>query len=240
MKFVEIPYLPQKKALYAVGDIKDNTSLVIPPYENKRVHPSLTKHTDLTFCYLGQGIAVCERESYNYYKEKLEKFNMTLIEGEKTLDMHYPSDAAYNVAIVGKKIFCKKSITDPVLMREAEKMGYKIVNINQGYGKCSVCPVSENAAISGDVSFARAAEREGVEVLLITNKGILLQGFDNGFFGGCAYMKDKNTIAFNGDITKHPDYEKIKNFLKSKEIEIENTSKATLYDFGSFSPIIEE
>ncbi len=240
MDFVKTPYLPKKRAVLAVGDVKIEGVRVITPFESERVHKSLKKHADLTFCYLGEGVAVCEKEAYDYYKEELSFSGITLLQGESLLDLHYPFDAAYNVAITGKKIFCRIASTDKVLLNTARELGYEIIDIKQGYAKCSVCPVGEFSAISADMSFVKKAENEGIEVLQITNNTISLPGFSNGFFGGSAFMADEHTLFVNGDLSLHPDCEKIKSFLKKREIEAKCLSEFPIYDFGSFIPIIEE
>lgn len=240
MSFLKIPYLPQSKVTIGIGDINCESIEIVPPCDFLNLPESLKRHADLSFCYLGEGIAVCAKGSREYYQKMLGKTQITIIEGETTLDRHYPLDAAYNVAILGKKIFCKKDISDKTLLNEAERLNYKIIDIKQGYGKCSVCPVDENSAISADVSFARAAEKEGVDVLLITNDTIILPMFSNGFFGGSAFMADKNTLYVNGDINLHPDADRIEEFLEKRNIKINCTKGVPLLDFGSFIPICEE
>lgn len=241
MNFVKTPYIPQGKTAIGIGDITHDGINIIKPFYLEKLPIALRYHADLSFCYLGEGVAVCAPESYEYYKKAFENTSLELIKGEKYLDMHYPLDASYNVAIVGNKMFCKKDITDRVLLNKAQECGYEIININQGYGKCSVCPVSQNSAISADMSFCKAAEKHGIEVLCTTNDTIMLPGYNNGFFGGCAYLYDKNTLFTKGDITTHPDYEKIALFLEKQKITVMcRKTKDFLCDFGSFIPIWEE
>lgn len=240
VNFVNTPYLPQRKAVLAVGDVRAEGCNIIKPFYIDALPEGLRLHADLSFCYLGNKVAVCAPESYDYYKKAFEDTPISLIGGKKHLDRHYPSDASYNVAIVGKKMFCKKDIADTVLLAKAEEMGYEIISINQGYAKCSVCPIDEKSAISADMSFYKKAESVGIEVLLITNGTIRLKGFDNGFFGGSAYMYDKNTLCVNGNLALHPDYDKIMLFLEKKNINIKSTKEDFLYDFGSFIPVCEE
>lgn len=240
MKFVEIPYLPQNKITLGVGDVKREDVKIIPPCEFLNLPPTLKRHADLSFCYLGKGVGISAKGSGEYYKKVLGETGIKLYEGEKIADRHYPSDAAYNVAIVGKRLFCRVDITDRVLLEKAQEMGYKIINMNQGYGKCSVCPVGENWAISADASFRKAAEKEGIEVLLITNESIVLPGYNNGFFGGAAYMEDKETLCINGDLSLHPDREKIEEFLSEKHIRIKSEKGVPVFDFGSLIGIMEE
>lgn len=239
MGFIEKPYLPQKRISLAVGDICIAGAHVIKPYRMECMPPSMKYHADLSFCYLGFGVAVCAPEAYTYYRDALSGYGIRLVKGERHLSGNYPWDAAYNVAILGDKIFCKKAITDEAVLYEAQKAGYTIVNINQGYAKCSVCPVDEKSAISADASFIKAAEATGVDVLAITNNGIRLEGFDNGFFGGCVYMADRKTLAVKGDISTLPQFETIKDFLAKRDIRIKPDIGAVT-DFGSLIPIMEE
>lgn len=239
MGFLKTPYLPAGQVLWAVGDIDIKGINMIKPYYNKLLPLSMARHADLSFCYLGEGIAVSAPEAFEYYSAETEDIGLKIIKGSLYVGRTYPFDAAYNVCIMKDKIFCKKSITDPVLLSTACDMGYEIININQGYAKCSVCPVDEKSAISADMSFYRAASKAGIEVLQITNGQIVLNGFDNGFFGGCAYMPAKAEMGIAGDIKSLPQCEKITAFLSERGITLKN-GKGEVRDFGSFIPVIEE
>ncbi len=239
MPFVKVPYLPQRRVQVAIGDVEFENMKVIKPFFIECVPPSMRYHADLSICYLGQGVAICAREAYDYYQGVLEPYGVKLICGKAEVGSNYPCDAAYNVAIVGDKIFCKEKITDRILLDTAKSMGYKIININQGYAKCSVCPIDENSAISADASFLKKAETEGLDVLKITNTSIVLEGFSEGFFGGCAFMAGDKQFLIKGDIKTLPDEKRITQFLQQRKIIIKNGMGA-VQDFGSFIPIIEE
>ena len=47
-------------------------------------------------------------------------------------------------------------------------MGYEIINVKQGYAKCSICVVSDNAIITADKGIAKAAIQNRIDVLEIT------------------------------------------------------------------------
>ena len=239
MAFLKTPYLPQGRVLLAVGDVKIASAEVIEPFNLAALPFSMRRHADLSFCYLGRGVAVCAPEAYTYYKEKLTPWGIRLIKGDKSVGSNYPYDASYNVAIVGKRLFCKVDITDSTLLSEAKALGYEIININQGYAKCSVCPVDENSAISADMSFYKAAVKNGVDVLLITNGNICLEGFENGFFGGSTYCAQKGVIGAKGDMKTLPEYGKIREFLNKRGIDTAQGDGAVT-DFGSFIPLCEE
>lgn len=48
---------------------------------------------------------------------------------------------------------------------------------------------------------------------------VILEGQPYGFLGG-ASGKVGNTIIFNGDITRHSDYEAIREFIESRGLDI--------------------
>ena len=60
------------------------------------------------------------------------------------------------------------------------------ISSRQGYSRCSVCVVSDNAIITADEGICRSAEAHGVDVLKIRPGYIDPPGFDYGFIGGQA------------------------------------------------------
>ena len=112
------------------------------------------------------------------------------------------------------------------------------INIKQGYSKCSICIVDENSIITSDKGIYKSVKEYGIDCLLISSGNINLLELDSGFIGGCTGFISKNKIGFFGDIKKHPDYESIKKFIKSKNKEIVILSKENLLDLGSIIPLM--
>ena len=61
---------------------------------------------------------------------------------------------------------------------------------------------------------------------------------DYGFIGGCSGLISNDTIVFFGNIEKHPDYDKIKVFVNSKNKTILSLSNENLLDLGSLIPLL--
>ena len=61
---------------------------------------------------------------------------------------------------------------------------------------------------------------------------IILPGKDNGFLGGASGY-DAGVLYFTGDISVHPDFEKIKKFCSKNSIEIVCLSNDKIADLGS-------
>ena len=220
-----------------IADAKIADAEVIKPCKLNILPESLQFHADLGICIVSPQKAVCPPDSYEYYKEKLFPYGFKIIKGRKSLDCHYPADSAYNVCIVGKKCFLNKNVCDTALLDILTSEGYEIINVKQGYTKCSICPVDESSIITADNSIAKAAKAHGMDVLLISNEGIELSGYDNGFFGGCTGLYDKSTLLVNGEIEYLSDGNLIKEFLKRKGISVKELKKGPLTDIGSILPL---
>ncbi len=207
------------------------TSILIP--ELPLINEKTAYHADLAMCVLGENV-VCAPSLYEKFKEiKSPDFidGVNFIKGSSEPCEPYPNDILYNAAVVGKTIFCRIDKTDKILLEIAEKNGYHIVNVRQGYARCSTLPVTDSALITSDSGIFSAALKCGFDALSVTNDGVLLDGFPNGFIGGCGGLFE-NKLIFSGDISKHRDYEKIKEFCSEHSVEICFTSEP-LYDFGS-------
>ena len=136
-----------------------------------------------------------------------------------TLDMcrkkpsrDYPNNVLLNCLFLGNRLYGKLSAIDETVLEYCKDNQIEMINVNQGYTRCSTLVVNDNAVITADASIEKAMKKCGVEVLRISVAQIKLYGFDYGFIGGCS-AKIGNTIFFFGNIKVHSDYEKIKTFI---------------------------
>ncbi len=163
-----------------------------------------------------------------------------LIKGEAELGDKYPASVYYNAARVGNFVFHNTKYTDKVLKENFFKMDIELVHINQGYAKCAISVVDENSIITMDKGIAKAAEKKGIDVLVIEEDAILLPGFKNGFIGGCTGLLDKGKWAVAGDIRKLKSYKKIEDFLLRKGVEIVSLSDESVVDIGTIIPLLTD
>lgn len=151
-----------------------------------------------------------------------------------TSDIHgenYPLDAIFNGLLMGDRLFCKSDTFSKEILRHAERLGIKVVNVKQGYPACTTLKISENAAITADRGMSRALKSEGISVLDIKNGGVLLPPYEYGFIGGAgALYGDK--VFFLGDIGKHPDSDKILSFIEENGRTAVSLSDEPLADLG--------
>ena len=236
------PYLPGNKISYAICDrnfaekISDVT--IIPSYRENGILSGIDTHPDMSICPLGKEFFAVSKNSFDYYRKLLYNLPVKLIKGENDLKSNYPYDIAINVVILNGCLFHNLMYTDKAILKFAEINGLKLVNVKQGYTKCSTLIVKENAVITSDFGLFKAYSENGIEALLISPGSIKLKNFDYGFIGGAGGKISKNEMLFFGDVTTHPDFDKIERFLAEKNIKYVCTG-GELTDFGSLVPLWE-
>lgn len=194
---------------------------------------SLRCHADMLFSNLGNGEFLIEKTQKNL-KDKLTQLNLFTEYNDVELGKKYPEDIALNACIVGNKVICgKKGV------HQAIKKNRDIIEVNQGYVKCSVCVVNENSLITDDESIYEACRLKGLDVLLISKGSVSLDGFDYGFIGGCCGKIADDTLAFCGDLNTHTDAYRIKSFLREHGVYPVSLANGCLIDIGSLLPVTQ-
>lgn len=192
-------------------------------------------HTDLQLLHYNKDTVFVLKECTSL-KENLKKYFPNVIEISKNIDKNYPNNVMLNCVVLNDKLICNtKTIADEVLQM-AIKDNLKIINVNQGYAKCSTCIVNENAIITSDKSIYKSCRNE-MDALLIRQGYIELSGTDYGFIGGSSFKYNRNTVVFSGNIKLHPDYESIKSFAQNHNVELLILTENTMIDIGSIIPI---
>lgn len=141
----------------------------------------------------------------------------------------YPHNIIYNAACTGKFFIHNLKYTDQQLLKAAD--GMVKINVSQGYSKCNILIVNETSIITSDAGIYNAC-RDQLDVLLISPGHIKLKNFDYGFIGG-ASGRIEDTIVFNGNLEKHPDYMKITDFITNRGLNILYFKEYQLEDIGS-------
>lgn len=145
----------------------------------------------------------------------------------------YPLDCSFNCVSIGNNLICNEKITHSGILDYAEKIDMNIIHTNQGYSKCSVCKVSENAIMTEDNQIYKAAVSNGINSLLIEKGYVKLDGYEYGFIGGCTGLIETDLLAVNGDINKHPNHKEIIEFCDSQNVKILCLNDEELYDIGT-------
>ncbi len=197
------------------------------------MYDSIQNHPDIYFFQLDSKTIVHAKDLPETELEFLKEKNITLIRGNKNPTGKYPDTACYNAVRVGEAVLHNTEITDPAILQELKAKNLKPVHVSQGYTRCSVIPVGENALITPDEGIFNNAQGEGLEVLLISSGSVALSGQKHGFIGGASGVLPDGTMLFLGDVSKHPDFKKIEEFLDKHNTKYILLERLPLYDSGS-------
>lgn len=249
MNFVVNPNLPDNPVRLAVvdGRIGEEAEamlislgvklLKLKPHES--LYTAVCSHPDMVLYHIGGEKIVYAPGTDSELLENLLSFGFSLLEGESLLSSTYPFDIAYNVARVGSRYFHNLKYTDPVIRRQLEMLGVEPVHVEQGYAKCSVLPLDENSMITADKGIAKAAEKKGLEVLLVDcDKSIRLPGLDYGFIGGTGGLLAKYTCVFTGSIARLSCFDAMSAFLSKKGFIFKSLTQGDMIDIGSILPLM--
>lgn len=144
----------------------------------------------------------------------------------------YPSEAAFNAACTGRYFIHNLKYTFSGLLSEARRLGMVLVDVRQGYAKCSTVVVDETSVITYDRGIAGRCRSSGMDVLEVSPGHVLLRGYDSGFIGG-ASGRIGNTVYFNGDLSSHPDFRDIVSFIEERGLKVKWFPDWPLTDIGS-------
>lgn len=206
----------------------------VKPFLPEKLAEGIRHHADLTICHLGGKRFVTALGTGEYYKERIK--NADIKEGVTEVKSPYPLDAAYCAAVFGKFAVANEKITDPYLL-SVLKEEFTFINVSQGYAKCNICPIRENAVITEDEGIYKKLS-DYMDVLLIGKGDISLPPYEYGFFGGSTGMIGKDKLFVNGNIKTHRDADKIYAFLEKYSVKaIEREGKIS--DVGSVIAIVQ-
>ncbi|MGD2278851.1 MAG: hypothetical protein PVH45_02005 [Candidatus Omnitrophota bacterium] len=208
------------------------SAILHPLSGSGEVYDSILCHPDIYFFRLNRtkvihAPGVPEQDLFD-----LRELGVELIKGEGNPKGPYPGTIRYNVARIGKTVFHNLAHTDPVILRSAQKSGLELVNVAQGYARCSVLPAGKEALITADRTIAEAARGKGFDVLKISPGSVILPGEEYGFIGGAGGCMPDGSLIMLGDIDHHPEASRIKNFLIKHSVQYVDIAGLPLYDAG--------
>ena len=246
MNWIKLPDLPETSVSGALlagnvphirKELEEQFHLKITPLpKGKGLHTSLGWHTDILCHYAGEGklffVPSVQTSLHLPSDCELHPISREPKDG-------YPADILLNAARVGNRLFCREDYLAVELRSDCLLRDIRICSVRQGYSKCSVVTVTEQAIITADPSIAQCAMQEGLDVLRISPGYIALEGFSYGFLGGCVGRLAPDLMAFTGEIDRHPDGESIRAFLRNYGIFSVALQKGELQDIGGILPLTE-
>lgn len=237
------PFIPIKSANLAIVDRRISKEIedkliklgleLIKTTKCDDVDDSISYHPDIAIHPVNYDTLVIAPNVFDYYKDRLKKFDIKLICGEKALGCKYPDDIAYNVGRLGNVAIHNFKHTDPVLKHLLNREKLEFVDVMQGYSKCSLAVIGEDIAITSDYPIYKKLKSLGFKILLINHKFIELEGQSYGFIGGTNGNMDKEKTLFSGNLNIHPDKKTILDFIGKNNIKPIFLSKEKIVDIGT-------
>lgn len=210
--------------------------LVVP--NNPDVDARLSGHVDLSVFYDGdKRLYLAPFLKNSELASRLEKLGYSVIFPTFVQKASYPQDARLNIRFFGNFCIYSEKVSCGEIVALLAARGYSMIPVRQGYCGCSVCTVDDSSIITADPGIDSAAKAQGLDSLLIRPGHIALDGFDYGFIGGASFRLSETVVAFTGNPEKHPDKEKILDFLKIRGKEPVFLSEQPIFDIGSAIPL---
>lgn len=239
-EFLSIPNLPSNSVTEVIVSCSDKSLIdklsdlgisCVVLSENADLDISVSSHADILTYHLGNGEFITDKNVEKSLKDYLSVKSVNVFSP-------YPKDCLLNAADIGDFVICNTKITDKLIIESAIKYGKTIINVNQGYAKCSVCVVKRNVIITDDESIYRETAKTGRITPLFVSKGsVMLNGQNYGFLGGASGLIGKDELFFNGDLSSHKDFVAIKEFLDYHNVKYIDIKDKSLTDVGSIIPI---
>ncbi len=205
---------------FAPEEIKNDFCGAVFVKNNPALSGGVASHPDMHMCLFRDGTAVFSRPGEVY--------------GE------YPENIGFNAVCLDRYFIHNLRYTNPRVLKIAEEKGLAAVNVRQGYTKCSCVIVDGRSIITADPGIAAALnEVKDVEVLKVSPGHVELSGYDYGFLGGASGLAD-GVLWFTGDLSRHPDFDKIADFITGRGVNFKWFPEIPLTDVGSIIQVRRE
>ncbi|MBM0047090.1 hypothetical protein JNO63_08285 [Anaerococcus sp. mt242] len=206
--------------------LQKNNFDFIETIDNPNLDPRIADHPDLSIFNLDGENMVIDKSVFVYYQEKLT--NINLIAGEN-VETKYPYDSLYNI-YKGTDFYIHNEFTEKNISTYLKNKNIKHYLIKQGYTRCSLVPMGDKV-LTSDYGIFKAL-KDKIDIVLLKEENIPLDGFDNGFLGGtCGFFDD--TLIFNGNIEKLNSFDIIRNEANKSGIKLLYPTNSKLLDTGS-------
>lgn len=194
---------------------------------NENLPEGLKGHPDLLVHQLPDGNLVVDRDNLDYYKKLF--LDRKVIPSSRSIGSTYEEYVGLNSFCFGKYFVHNLKLTDEVLLEYYKRHNYIMVDVKQGYSKCSTF-VGSNFLITSDMGIFKKL-RDNVRIFLIDPGQIKLKNYDYGFIGG-ASGKVFNYHYLTGDYSNHSSRETIARVARPIVL-----SSGELEDFGTLMEI---
>ncbi|WP_373899042.1 DUF6873 family GME fold protein [Haloimpatiens sp. FM7315] len=203
--------------------------LLCPPCNN--LYDAVLGHPDMLLNIIDKNTIILNKDMNSSFIRILKNLNYKVLLSDSLVGSKYPYDIILN-AVNTKEVFVHYlDYTDKSLLNSLGNK--KIINVKQGYTKCSTAVVTDSAFITSDKGIYNSLIKENFDVLLVPSGDILLPSLDYGFIGGTCGLIEKNTMAFYGSLDYYKYGEEVKEFLRKHNVKPLYLREGKLIDRGS-------
>ena len=195
--------------------------------KSENVSEPVSFHADMLYLKVSENrllVSSCQKDNILYLKQL--GYTVDTVE----LSPGYKTECKLNVIVAENTVILnpKTAVSTEELFKDKQ-----IINVKQGYTKCSTVVIDDNNFITEDKGIYSSLISSDKNCLLIDKGHIKLEGYEYGFIGGAsAYIPDSNTLLFFGDIKQHPDYNSINKFCSAVKINLDYMPEEKLTDIG--------
>lgn len=243
--FVSKPNLPEGRVTLAavsgqypkiIKALEERGIRCITTEPDERLQAPVRSHADMQMFHLNDNRTFVLKGERSL-KAKLEAEGFLIAETEHPPVANYPGDALCNALNLGDKFFGCMGAVDNTLFSIVQEMGLRTIHVSQGYTRCSTAVVNDSSFITMDAGIGAAGKFMGVDIMIIPERRIILEGYDYGFIGGCCGLIDKNVLAFTGRLDSL-DFEKpIIDFLDKHNVQAVELTQDPIIDIGGILPL---
>lgn len=196
----------------------------------------VASHADLQLLHLGQNRVLLSQEASNIVPI-LQQHGFITELLSKPLGECYPNDISLNFLLLKNRCLGLCSNIPLQLLNFCNYTGLQQIPVKQGYARCSVAVVAQNAVMTADRPLAGLFTAAGLDVLMLAPGGIRLDGYDTGFIGGCCGLIDKHRLAFTGNLKEYRSGNEVLAFLQKYHVTPVYLTAGELRDIGGILPL---
>ncbi len=210
-----------KRNLSGYGEVIEFSSTGI-------TYDAISGHPDIFYCSTPGGLIVAPNAPEKFLSI-LNSVKISFSFGNFPVGFAYPETAHYNALCTHNFLVHNIPITDSSL--RTLNPALKALNVAQGYTRCNLLALTEKHFITSDKGIEKVLLAEGLQVLYILPGGILLDGFKNGFFGGCCGIYDRK-LFISGSLDHYGEGKKVREFTAEHSLEVIELYDGPLFDGG--------
>ncbi len=95
-----------------INNLEEIGFTVIKTIECIDTYEEIMYHPDIVITKISDNEIIIDPKYYDYYKDKLDSFDISIYKGYKTVEDKYPKNIIYNAAIIGENAIHNFKYTD--------------------------------------------------------------------------------------------------------------------------------